>query len=69
MSQTAGIVVCSAGITGVTAAHFLNKAGFKSILLLDEHPSLQATVQTYSSELLHSRVKPDLSVAEKCFLR
>jgi len=43
MSQTADIVICGAGITGVSAAHFLSKAGFKNILLLDEHPPLSFT--------------------------
>ena len=38
MSQTADVVICGAGITGVSAAHFLSKAGVKNILLLDEHP-------------------------------
>ena len=37
MSQKAEIVICGAGITGVAAAHFLSKAGFKNTLLLDEH--------------------------------
>jgi glycine/D-amino acid oxidase-like deaminating enzyme len=43
MSQTADIVICGAGITGVSAAHFLSRAGFKNILLLDEHPPLSFT--------------------------
>ncbi len=46
MTQTADIVICGAGITGVSAAHLLSKPGFKNILLVDERrPSLlQATV-------------------------
>jgi glycine/D-amino acid oxidase-like deaminating enzyme len=43
MSQTADVVICGAGITGVAAAHFLSKAGIKNILLLDERPPLTFT--------------------------
>jgi glycine/D-amino acid oxidase-like deaminating enzyme len=43
MTQTADIVICGAGITGVAAAHFLSKARIKNILLLDEHPPLSFT--------------------------
>jgi glycine/D-amino acid oxidase-like deaminating enzyme len=43
MTQTADIVICGAGISGVSAAHFLSKAGFKNILLLDERPPLSLT--------------------------
>jgi glycine/D-amino acid oxidase-like deaminating enzyme len=43
MTRTADIVICGAGITGVSAAHFLSKAGFKDILLLDERPPLSFT--------------------------
>ncbi len=43
MTHTADIVICGAGITGVSAAHFLSKAGFKNILLLDERPPLSFT--------------------------
>src|SRR5512142_576184 len=43
MSQTADIVICGAGITGVAAAYFLTKAGFNNILLLDERPPLSLT--------------------------
>lgn len=43
MSQTADVVICGAGITGVAAAHFLSKSGLKNILLLDEHPPLSFT--------------------------
>jgi len=43
MTQTADVVICGAGITGVSAAHFLSKAGFKNILLLDERPPLSLT--------------------------
>jgi sarcosine oxidase, subunit beta len=43
MNQTADIVICGAGITGVSAAHFLSRAGFKNILLLDERPPLSYT--------------------------
>src|SRR5512142_181116 len=43
MSQTADIVICGAGITGVAAAYFLSKAGASNILLLDERPPLSLT--------------------------
>jgi sarcosine oxidase subunit beta len=43
MNRLADIIVCGAGITGVAAAYFLNKAGIKNILLLDERPPLSFT--------------------------
>lgn len=43
MTQTADVVICGAGITGVAAAYFLSQAGIKSILLLDERPPLSLT--------------------------
>jgi len=43
MTQTADVVICGAGITGVAAAHYLNKAGIRNILLLDERPPLSFT--------------------------
>src|SRR5512141_3485801 len=43
MSQTADIVICGAGITGVAAAHVLSQAGIKNILLVDERPPLSFT--------------------------
>jgi len=43
MAQTADIVICGAGITGVSAAHYLSRAGFKNILLVDERPPLSFT--------------------------
>jgi glycine/D-amino acid oxidase-like deaminating enzyme len=43
MSRTADVVICGAGITGVSAAHFLSKSGIKNILLIDEHPPLSFT--------------------------
>ena len=43
MTQKADIVICGAGITGVTAAYFLSKAGIKNILLIDERPPLSLT--------------------------
>ena len=43
MIQTADIVICGAGITGVSAAHFLSKVGYKNILLIDERPPLTFT--------------------------
>jgi len=43
MSERANVVICGAGITGVSAAYYLAKAGVKDILLLDEHPPLTFT--------------------------
>ncbi|MGB7873963.1 MAG: FAD-dependent oxidoreductase [Anaerolineales bacterium] len=43
MSDRANVVICGAGITGVSAAYFLAKAGVKDILLVDEHPPLTFT--------------------------
>ena len=43
MTQTADVVICGAGITGLAAAYFLSQAGIKSILLLDERPPLSLT--------------------------
>lgn len=36
-------VICGAGIVGVSAAHFLAKAGIRRILLVDERPPLSFT--------------------------
>jgi len=43
MKQTAEVIICGAGITGVAAAYFLSKAGIKNILLIDERPPLSFT--------------------------
>ncbi|MGB8984405.1 MAG: FAD-dependent oxidoreductase, partial [Anaerolineales bacterium] len=43
MSQTADLVICGAGITGIAAAHFLSQAGVRDILLIDERPPLSLT--------------------------
>jgi glycine/D-amino acid oxidase-like deaminating enzyme len=43
MAQTADIVICGAGITGVAAAHYLSQAGIQNILLVDERPPLSFT--------------------------
>ncbi|MDX1379061.1 MAG: FAD-dependent oxidoreductase, partial [Anaerolineales bacterium] len=43
MSRTFDAVICGAGITGVSAAYFLNQAGMKDILLIDERPPLSFT--------------------------
>lgn len=43
MPDQANIVICGAGITGVSAAYFLAKAGVKDILLVDERPPLSFT--------------------------
>jgi len=37
------VIICGAGITGVSAAYFLAKAGIKDILLLDDRPPLTLT--------------------------
>jgi glycine/D-amino acid oxidase-like deaminating enzyme len=43
MPDRANVVICGAGITGVSAAYFLAKAGVKDILLVDERPPLTLT--------------------------
>jgi sarcosine oxidase, subunit beta len=43
MNRTADIVICGAGIAGVAAAYFLQKAGVKNVLLIDERPPLSFT--------------------------
>lgn len=43
MSGQANVVICGAGITGVSAAYFLARAGVKDILLVDERPPLSFT--------------------------
>lgn len=43
MSRSFDAIICGAGIIGVSAAHFLNKAGMKNILILDERPPLSFT--------------------------
>lgn len=43
MSATYDAVICGAGITGVSAAHFLARAGIRNILLVDERPPLSFT--------------------------
>jgi sarcosine oxidase, subunit beta len=43
MSRTADVVICGAGITGTSAAHFLSKNGIRNILLVDERPPLSFT--------------------------
>lgn len=43
MNRIYDAVICGAGITGVSAAYFLNKAGINNILLLDERPPLSFT--------------------------
>jgi glycine/D-amino acid oxidase-like deaminating enzyme len=37
------VIICGAGITGVSAAYFLARAGVKDILLVDERPPLSFT--------------------------
>lgn len=43
MNRTADVVICGAGITGISAAHYLSRAGIKNILLIDERPPLSFT--------------------------
>ncbi len=43
MTQKVDAVICGAGISGVSAAYFLSKAGVKNILLFDENPPLSFT--------------------------
>ena len=43
MTSQADIIICGAGITGVSAAYFLAKAGIKNVLLIDERPPLSFT--------------------------
>lgn len=43
MNETAEIVICGAGVTGISAAHHLSLAGFRNIVLIDERPPLSFT--------------------------
>ncbi len=43
MSRSAEIVICGAGIAGVSAAYYLARAGFKDILIVDPLPPLSLT--------------------------
>lgn len=43
MTRNHQVVVCGAGIAGVSAAYFLAKAGVKDILLVDDRPPLTLT--------------------------
>ncbi len=43
MTRKHQVVICGAGITGVSAAYFLAKAGIRDILLVDERPPLTLT--------------------------
>lgn len=42
-NKKANIVICGAGITGVSAAYFLARSGIKDIVLVDERPPLSFT--------------------------
>lgn len=42
-SLIADIVICGAGIAGVSAANYLSRCGFKNIILVDERPPLDFT--------------------------
>ena len=50
MTQTtADVVICGAGIAGVTAAyHLAVKQGVKNVILVDERPPLTLTSDTAS---------------------
>jgi glycine/D-amino acid oxidase-like deaminating enzyme len=43
VSRTHEVIICGAGINGISAAYFLAKAGIKDILILDERPPLSLT--------------------------
>ena len=43
MNQTAEVVICGCGITGVAAAYFLSRAGITDIAIVDERPPLSLT--------------------------
>jgi len=43
MNRTYDAIICGTGITGVSAAYFLTRAGIKNILLVDERPPLSFT--------------------------
>ena len=43
MNRTADVVICGAGISGISAAYFLSKAGIQNILLVDPRPPLSLT--------------------------
>lgn len=43
MNTTYDAVICGAGITGVSAAHYLSRRGVRNILLVDERPPLSFT--------------------------
>jgi glycine/D-amino acid oxidase-like deaminating enzyme len=43
MSNSANVLICGAGITGVSTAFYLSKAGVRDILLVDELPPLSLT--------------------------
>jgi glycine/D-amino acid oxidase-like deaminating enzyme len=41
--QAHDVVICGAGIAGISAAYFLTRAGIKDVLLVDERPPLDLT--------------------------
>ncbi|MFH1183511.1 MAG: FAD-dependent oxidoreductase, partial [Chloroflexota bacterium] len=43
MTRKRRVVICGAGIAGVSAAYFLSRSGVQDILLLDERPPLTLT--------------------------
>jgi glycine/D-amino acid oxidase-like deaminating enzyme len=48
MTRRVKVAICGAGITGISAAYFLAKAGVKDILLIDELPPLTLTSDSSS---------------------
>jgi len=54
MTRRAEIVICGAGIAGISAAYFLAQAGLQDILLLDERPPLPLT-SAHSTECYRKR--------------
>src|ERR1043165_10014627 len=43
MTQPADVIICGAGITGISAAYYLTRAGVKNIILVDERSPLSLT--------------------------
>ncbi|HTP01079.1 MAG TPA: FAD-dependent oxidoreductase, partial [Anaerolineales bacterium] len=43
MSRKAGVVICGAGMAGISAAYHLSRAGAKDILIFDPLPPLSLT--------------------------
>jgi len=43
MNRAFDAIICGAGITGVSAAHFLSRAGFENVVIIDKRPPLSFT--------------------------